>query len=412
MRMINFLRVLLLFSIYFFGISVALADRCSEQTLLSGDEPIISYGIDTTLHWWAITQPFSSAFRLIVDNKKSDVLQEIHVPVFSPNGIGWAAFALGNAGQWFLLQQDTAFTLNCSSVGNVYFGQSGAFAYSYKQGANELFMFNGQERRTVERTSKILIGCDGYKFAYSARRGNGEVLVDNDGESEIFDRVRPIGIWYDGKAMFIAEYGGQSRLYKGAEPISRAFDNITDAIMNNECTAVAIIGTAKSGAVVQLYSDEYYEPIESRMYESISDLAIHPNKPMYACVAQYNSALTVVFNGAEYDAGRECGKPFFTHNGAELIFAGIDMQYFFTVNGKRYVQPAAIDINRKYAVKPGDGTFAYGSSSGLVERDMRKDMAYSGLMVDETTSPRYNWRNGRYEALGRINQRLYLLACK
>ncbi|GAB1430027.1 hypothetical protein MASR2M18_08600 [Ignavibacteria bacterium] len=403
---------LLLFSICFSGGYIASANRCSEQTLLSGDAPIVSYGIDTTRHWWAITQPFSSGFRLIVDGKESDVFQKILYPVFSPNGDGWAAFALGNTGQWFLLQKDTILALNCSAVGDIYFGQSGAFAYTYEQGANELFVFNGTERRTIGRTSEIIIDCDGYKFAYSARRGDGEVIVGNDGESELFDRVRPIGIWYGGKTMFIAEYGGQSRLYKGTEPISRTFDNIADAVMNNECTAVAIAGYTKSGAVVQLYSDEYYEPLESRMYEAVSSLVIHPNKPMYACIAQYNSALTVVFNGTEYDAGRECGKPFFTHNGAELIFAGADQQYFFTVNGKRYIQPAAIDINREYAVKPGGGTFAYGSSNGLVERDMQKNMAYSGLMVDEATSPRYNWRNGHYEALGRINQRLYLLACE
>jgi hypothetical protein len=34
------------------------------------------------------------------------------------------------------------------------------------------------------------------------------------------------------------------------------------------------------------------------------------------------------------------------------------------------------------------------------------------MMVDSTFSPRYNWRMDRYEALGIINNRLYLLTCK
>lgn len=407
------MRVLVLFSIFFFGLSSAFAvDRCKDAQLLSGEEPIISYGLDTTQHWWAITQPFSSRFRLIVDNQRSEVFLEIHPPVFSPDGENWAAFALNNTGQWMLLQRDTILTLNCNTVGDIYFGQSGALAYTYTQGANELFSFNGKEYRTVDRTSEIFISCDGYRFVYSAVRGNGETLVTSEGESEIYDDVRPVGIWTDGKPVFIARYGQQWKLYKGKEPLSRAFDIISSVVMNFSCNVVAIAGSTGSGAMVQLYSDEYYDPLESRVYDAISDLVVHPTQPMYACVAQFGTALSVVFNGVEYDAGRDCGKPWFTHDGAELMFVGVDQQYFLTVNGKRYIQPAAIDLSRKYAAKPRSNTYAFGSSAGLVVRETEKNMTYSGTMVDETTPPRYNWRINRYEALGRINQRLFLLTCQ
>lgn len=406
------LRALLLFSIGCSCLSAVAADRCNDALLLTGDEPVLRYGLDTTYHWWAITQPYSSRFRLIVDGEKSDVYQEIRLPVFSPDGNDWAAFALNNSGQWTLLHGESVIPVNCSAAGDIYFGQSGAMIYTYEQGANELFVFNTKEYRTVARTSPIFISCDGYRFAYSAARGSGEVLVSNEGESELFDDLQPVGIWADGKPVFVAQYGTQWRLYKGAEPQSRSFDRITSAVMNNECTAVAIIGTSGSGSLAQLYSDDYYEPLESRVYEAVTDLVIHPTKPMYACIAQFNRTLSVVFNGVEYDAGRDCGKPFFTYNGAELVFAGVDREYFITVNGKRFIQQAALDFSRKYAVKPGSATFAFGSSAGLVVRDLQKNMAYSGTMVDETTQPRYNWRTERYEALGRINQRLFLLACE
>ncbi len=405
------LQTLLILTFSILCTSIAYADKCSDRILLSGEEPLMRYGIDSTQHWWAVTQPFTNGFRLIIDGVASSVYQEVSDPKFSPDGSDWAAFALDNAAQWSLLRRDTIIRLNCTANGEISFGQYGALAYSYRQGDNEIFMLNGKEYRTLDRIGRIFIACNGYHFAYSAKRGSGEVIVTNDYESDIYEAARVIGLWADGKPVFIALSGGQWRLHKGKEALSRAFENITEAVINPECTAVAIIGATQSGSVVQLYSEEYYEPIESRMYDSMHDLTIHSTKPMYACTAQFNRSVFVVFNGVEYDGGRECGKPFFTYNGSELIFPSVDQQYSFTVNGKRYVQPAAIDISRKYAVKPGSKTYAYGSSAGLVVREMSKDMAYSGTMVDETIAPRYNWRNGRYETLGRINQRLYLLTC-
>jgi hypothetical protein len=36
----------------------------------------------------------------------------------------------------------------------------------------------------------------------------------------------------------------------------------------------------------------------------------------------------------------------------------------------------------------------------------------SGMMTNETLNPRYNRFNDRYETLGIINNRLYLLTCR
>ncbi|MFM7774332.1 MAG: hypothetical protein ACKO9V_05730, partial [Candidatus Kapaibacterium sp.] len=61
--------------------------------------------------------------------------------------------------------------------------------------------------------------------------------------------------------------------------------------------------------------------------------------------------------------------------------------------------------------EPGSSTYAMSTLTSLVVRELeRKDIAV-GTMCEETSKPRYNRKTRRYEALGRINQRLYLLNC-
>jgi hypothetical protein len=33
-------------------------------------------------------------------------------------------------------------------------------------------------------------------------------------------------------------------------------------------------------------------------------------------------------------------------------------------------------------------------------------------MVDQLIPPRYNWRDGTYETLGSVNNKLYLMTCR
>jgi len=47
----------------------------------------------------------------------------------------------------------------------------------------------------------------------------------------------------------------------------------------------------------------------------------------------------------------------------------------------------------------------------MAVREIEFNRLYAGMMVDELIPPRYNWRKQRYESLGKINQKLYLLTC-
>ena len=71
-----------------------------------------------------------------------------------------------------------------------------------------------------------------------------------------------------------------------------------------------------------------------------------------------------------------------------------------------------VALDRYYAKKPGSNTIAYVTNSSLIIRDFEKGELYSGMMVDNLVSPRYNWRSGLYETLGSINNKLYLLTCR
>ena len=124
-----------------------------------------------------------------------------------------------------------------------------------------------------------------------------------------------------------------------------------------------------------------------------------------------NGKNLVVLNSVEYSGGEYSSKPIFTYDGSELYFLGCNNDCFLNVNGRNYPILNDLTLNASYAKKPNSETLAYSTSTSLVVRDLQFSTLYAGKMVDEVSEPIYNWKLSRYEALGKINDRLYLMYC-
>jgi hypothetical protein len=89
-----------------------------------------------------------------------------------------------------------------------------------------------------------------------------------------------------------------------------------------------------------------------------------------------------------------------------------DIECYFYVDGKRNTLPGGITCAQDVARKPKTTTIAYTNYTNLVLLDFFTNIQYSGMMVDKGTKAMYNWKSGRYEALGEINNKIYLLTCR
>lgn len=388
-------------------------NKCGELLLLDGSEQVIGYGLDSTNHWWAVTQPFTSQMRLWVDGKKTEVYQEIKKPIFSPDGTAWATFGLGQNGVWHIIYPDSVIPIIATEPQGIFYGRNGEPAIVYSQGDMEMIRWKGKEVPLIQRSGSIIIDCNGVNYAYVSRRSGGKTIISARGESPLYEDINLFGIWHDGKPIYAAANGNQWRVYIGDEPQSRIFDNITDCTINQFCNVAAFVGKQGTSFTATLLNHEYYEPVESKAYLSIESLTLHPTLPVFAFKGLNQQQIPkVIFSSTEYAAARESSRPVFSYNGDELAFLNMDVDVGVNINGKRYVIQRGLDLNIPYSLKPSSKTISFSTGVAMVMLDIEKNLSYAGIMVEETSPPRYNRFNGYYESIGRMNQRLYLMYCK
>ncbi|MFC2130761.1 hypothetical protein ACFLSQ_04955 [Bacteroidota bacterium] len=408
------LKIILLFLFSIIIYSNTEARKCYDYMLLDGGENLVTYGMDTTQHWWAVTQPFEESYRLIIDGQKSDVYKEIKQLTFSADGKRWACFVKNNV-EWFLMTNDTLISIHGNEIGEIEFSpNSRHIVYSFYEANDEIIVYKGKRIRTYLRTGRILLSNNAERIAWVSNRSNGFVLNISGKETEVYDNIIPIGFWYNAEMLWAAKNGDVWEIYKGSESISDVYLNISEAAINLGGNVAAALATEQSGKHVGiLISDEYYEPLVGSLYDQTYNLILHPSLPLLAYNAENIGQKLVILNTAEYYGGKEStGAPVFTHDGEDLYFLGCDIHCFVNINGRKYTLNSEIPINRFYAKKPGSNTIAYSTNSSMVVKDIETNGMYAGMMVDELISPRYNWRNSTYETLGSIGNRLYLMTCK
>lgn len=391
----------------------AVAELCKDYMVLDGAEPIASFGIDTTGHWWALTQPFSNSYKLIIDGNSSKPYYQFKNLKFSPDGERWAYFGMNNTG-WEIVVNDTAHFLSANDVKDLVFsGNSQVLAYTYLDADNEYIYLKGSRIRTFQKTGNLFISIDGSKYAYVSQRGSNYLININGKESNLFEQVIPLGFWHDGSFMFAASYGSKWEIYRNDKPITETYTNLKSAVMNLNGTSLVALVKQSSGFWTSVYySDDYTEPLMGNKYEDVDNLIMNGNSDLFAYSAMYNQNHFVVLNTAEYSANEENSPPYFTYDASELYFLSCRITCSLNVNGKMFNLPGVVDTSYSIARKPNTNTIAYATGSAMVVMDYVKPDYYAGMIVDAVVPPIYNWRTGLYESLGQINNRLYLMTCK
>lgn len=402
-----------IFFTFILALSLTFSQNCQHYQLLDGSEELYTFGMDSTFHWWAVTKPFSNKYRMYIDGYESDVYDSFTEPVFSPNSYNWGYFAEYN-GRFNLIVNDSIIYVNAVEPGDLVFaGINDVFAYSYKDNSQEKIIFNGRTISTYNKSGRLFISPYGRKYAYQADRGSGKILNINGKETTLYDDIIPFGFWHDGRFMYAAKIGYGWEVFLNEESQTQTFDNIYEFKINRFGTNAAFIGVINnSGVRAVLISDEYYEPLIGRTYDGISGLVLHPEYPLLAYKAKYNTNYFIVFNNTEYTGKEEVGTPQFTHNGDELFFLGCNIDCSLNINGKNYPLKQNFNVNGKYAIKPDSKTFAYTSSTSLIIYDLLTDEYDISFMVDYISYPRYNRVHNLYEAIGTINNKLYLITCE
>jgi hypothetical protein len=388
------------------------ADKCADYILLDGTETLVQYGMDTTCHWWAVTSPFTDKYRVIIDGEESEVFDKVSDLTFSPDGVGWAYFGRTST-QWNIVTNRKTIPLQSSTPGEIAFSPDGKMVYSYMEGELETIINGDRKLEVYHRSGNIYVSHGARRIAFLGRRSNSWIINIDGKESSLFDKIIPIGFWQDGQMVYAAGSVGNMEIYRGRRTISEPFADIHEAQINRSGSVASAIVEYSSGEYAGIViSDEYYEPLVSRRYDKAFNMALHPRLAMLAFNAIEDRANVVVMNTAEYSAGEVTGRPRFTHDGRDLFYIGCDdIDCFVGVNGRQHPVYSQLNVRAQYAMKPQSQSIAYTTGSNMVVRDLQSKQMFAGMMVDRTRPPQYNWREGSYEALGSIGNRLYLLTC-
>lgn len=391
--------------------------RCSDVELLPGDENLLEFGLDSTSHWWAITSPFADRYRLIVDGKKHGDFLGLTKPVFSHfEGKQWGAFVQQNDGLWDIIINDSLYKLESMKPTEIVFSTNNtAVAFSSMKSNFEEVYFGNNRYEVINRVSRLVLSPEGRRIAYVLQQGNLQTLFVNGNEVETFQEISIIGFFFDGSIIFSARQGNQWNVYKNDEQLSITYQGISNATINRFGTTVAVSAQQLNNqAVIWLYSEEYNQPVLSQPFDGITSLTLHPTNAVVMAECRRNDQRIVTIQFTEIGAGFSNSKPSFTVGGEQYYFLSCENLCSMVIDGVRRILNNRVEFHQNFsaAIKPKGKTFAISSSSSLVVRFLEKDELYSGMILNNMTPPRYNWRADRYEALGSIQQRLYLLSCK
>lgn len=405
--------IILLLSAFSLSVLNSQEELCTDYLLLDGYEPLERYGMDSTYNWWAVTAPFSSKKRLTVNGAETDVYDEITNPVFSYDGLKWAAF-VNNNGTWEIVTESGKLDVMATAPGElVYSGISNELVYSYFESEVEYIHTKNKTFQVMNRVGKLYPGLYAQKVAFTGYQGDRLIMNINGKQIMDYDAVHPIGFWTDGSFLYAGRSGNGWEVYQDEKSISQMYSNISEVTINRYGTvAAAVCATYTKHSVAIMIAEEYYEPVISDNFDSIRNIVLHPEAPMMAFAASKMLANYVVLNTVKYEGGEYMGIPYFSYDGSELYYVGCDaIDCFISINGKKMPIYSQFGLEQYFAVAPDTETMAYSSGSTMMLKKIGTNNLHAGMMTDEMGPPRYNWRDGRYEAMGAIRDRLYMLTC-
>ncbi len=384
----------------------------SDELLLNGYEKLWDAGMDTTHNWWAITSPFTGKYRLIVNGDESNVYDTISKPVFSPDGNRWAAFGNTN-GAIQLITESEVIDLNSANYFGemVYSANSEVLVFSYFAGVNEIIIGRNKEFEVRNRVGRLFTNYNGSKVAFMGARGNRLVMNINGKETSMYDEIWPVGFWHTGEFIYCAGYGRWD-IYKGDETLGETYNSIIDAKINLMGDVAAfLVGSYDGQGYSILLSDDYYEPLRSERYEHAKGLALHPYLALTAFRGKYLNNWYIIYSSTEFYAGVGCGNPQFTADGNDLTYIyNTNLDSYYSCNGVKGYFPYGSNILDPIAHASDSDTYAYSNGQNLIMRYATSRKFVNSTFVDRTTQARYNRFEKRYECLGIIRDKLYMLA--
>lgn len=384
-----------------------------EKVVLDGSVRLVTFGIDTTRNWWAITSPFSGQIRVWINGEESDSYLDAQKLTFSPSGDKFAYFGKMNSG-WNLVTSEGKTSINAFEIGDIKFSRiNEKLSYSYIESNQEYLYYNDTKIILNKRFGEYFINHRGNKYAYVSKRGNSYVMNINGKESHLYDAIKPMGFMQNDKFMYAALNGNQWEVFSEEEALTEAYQNISEAVINQAGNTAAVIAQlANNYFITVTFNDEYVEPIYSGQYDELRDLVIHPSDALVACTGMLNHSYFVLLNSTEYFAEENCQAPKFSHNGDELFFLSCRLSCFLTVNGQKHKLPGFVSTNVNFAKKPGSMTISYASANSIVLQEIETGELYASVIIDRIADPIYNWKNNYYETVASIGDRLYLLGIR
>ena len=407
----------LLIILYFTSKEECFAQDFRNQMLLDGVYDLIYYDLDTTGYWWAITKPFLNAYKIHIEDYESVPFEDISYPAFIPGGFGWAYFGIKN-NDVFLIKNDDGIisdtVLNATDYSEITYSPNGEYlAYAYYQAENEIIQLPFKIIEVTNRIKPLFIDNSGSNYAIIIKRLNKFFLNINGYETTGYDSLMPIGFWRTGEFIYAALNGGTWSIYRGKKELGTSYMGIIDVKINFEGTVFVVLVQLFTGRCMAIaFSDKYYEPLYGKTYDDVWGLALHPSETLFGYGAIDHNRAYVLQNSMEYYALGNTNAPYYTYDGSELIFfATGGFGPYISINGRRFDIKFSMDTDRYIAKKPKSSSFAYTTYTTLLVNYYEKGEFHTGFMCDRMGRAIYNHRNGRYEALGDINNRLYLISC-
>jgi hypothetical protein len=402
-------------------LSITLSSHSQEYEeimLLDGLDSLVTFGIDTTGHWWAATKPYSNKYKVYIDTFHSEVYENILDLNISPDGEQWAFWGI-NSGTIHLINRDglgniNDISLDATDIGEIIYSPDGTqFAYSYFQGDNEIIHLPFKKISVVNRGSrKLYIDNSGKQYAFVGKRGDKYVININGKESTVYDEIIPIGFWHKGTFIYAGFNGNNWEIINGNKTIGNSYWRILETQINKIGTVMAVLVQLATGRCMSItFSDDYYEPIYGRTYDDTWGLALHPTDVLIGYGASEHNKYYILQNGVEYYSTAEIAQPFYSHNGEELVFIGRgEYGPYVSVNGNKIDIKIGLYTDDVIAKKPKSPTIAFNTGITFCLYNYEKNDLKTGNMYDKLGNPIYNRRNNCYETLATIYNRLYL--CK
>lgn len=388
------------------------AQDCTDRLLLDANERAFAVGLDTSGVWWALTKQYEEFTGLVIDGRKYGPYESVLTPKVSYDGSNVVA-GVKLQNRWHVLTMEDTVALEGDVLQEVYFPSQSSTPWWYHTNGNDRRLSTYERSyRCVNEPRMVCFDPQGMVIAWVERRGNVDVLFENGQEHVTADEIKLSGVWADGAPVYAVRFGTRWSVYRGHEEIMSSLASLSEITLNTLGSACAWIASDGSGtARVYLYTTEMNAPWTSLPVQSAWGLVLSPFDPLVAARTVRNGNNVVNFSGAEYPSGRQTGPISFSHDGALLVYAGVDGDHFVTINGKRSWLKGAVNLGVPVQISTDGSAVGWASATTLAYVNLDLNILRMGRMCDTMGPVIYDRRTQTFKGLGFVSGRLFLLEC-